>query len=141
VLGRLERVSFPNWNLYGLDAKIDTGAFTSSLHCHHIEMDHDQESVSFYLLDPGHPEYEKRKFRSRIRDIRSIRSSNGQIEDRVIIATKMELGGTLYPVELSLTDRTDMKYPVLIGRRFLRRRFVVDVSRSYITEKQMNRGE
>src|SRR5690625_6508549 len=104
-------------------------------------MDHDQESVSFYLLDPGHPEYEKRKFRSRIRDIRSIRSSNGQIEDRVIIATKMELGGTLYPVELSLTDRTDMKYPVLIGRRVLRRRFVVDVSRSYITEKQLNRGE
>lgn len=141
MVGRLEHVSFPDWNLNDLDAKIDTGAYTSSLHCHHIEMDPQRKTVSFYLLDPSHPEYENRKFQSRIRDIRSIRSSNGLIEERVIITTKIELGGKLYPIELSLTDRTDMKYPVLIGRRFLKKRFIVDVSRSYITEKQMNRGE
>lgn len=63
--------------------------------------------------------------------IKKVKSSNGKSEDRIFVETVIELSGTKYKAELSLTDRKNMKYPMLIGRKYLQGRFLVDVSLEY----------
>lgn len=132
IIGRVEKVDFPDWNIFDIDAKIDTGAYTSSLHCHEIDLDSEKQNVSFFVFDPSHPEFEQKRFDSPVHDIRSIRSSNGLAEDRIIIKTTLSIIGEDYPIELSLTDRSEMRYPVLLGRKFIKGRFIVDVSKKNI---------
>lgn len=135
VIGRIEKIDLPGLSLTDLDAKIDTGAYTSSLHCHKIELfTRDSENwVKFYVLDPAHPEYENKKFICPVHKIKNVKSSNGVTEERVIIKQQSVFNGQNLTIQLSLTNRSEMKYPVLIGRRFLKNRFIVDVSRKYLT--------
>jgi len=138
VIGRLEKVDFPEWELEDIDAKIDTGAYTSSLHCHHIEKvkTGDGDKVRFNLLDPTHSEYNDKLFELPIHKEKSVKSSNGRIQERFIVQTSIKIFDMLFPVELSLTDRSEMRYPVLLGRKLLKKRFIVDVSKKYLTGKQ-----
>ena len=131
IIGRLEQVDLPEWDFYALDAKIDTGAFTSSLHCHHIEpFNKDGKNwIRFYLLDPDHESYNDRKIEMPIYDQREVKSSNGETELRYFIQTKINFFDGSYTIEFSLTDRSAMKYPLLIGRKFLKKGpFIVDVT-------------
>lgn len=132
VIGRIEKIDFPDWNIAGVDAKIDTGAYTSSLHCYDIELDKSNQNTFFYLFDPSHPEFDDIRFQSPVSDIRLIRSSNGVSEERIIITTTIQILGENHQIELSLADRSEMRYPVLIGRKFLKKRFIVDVSEKYM---------
>lgn len=134
IIGRIEKIDLPNLSLFNLDAKIDTGAYTSSLHCHEIErfVKEGQNWVKFYVLDPDHPEYEEKTYESTIHKIKKVKSSNGQIEERVIIKQKTQFQKYKRTIELSLTNRSEMKYPVLIGRKFLTGSFIVDVSKKYL---------
>lgn len=131
TIGRIEKIDLPNLSLYNLDAKIDTGAYTSSLHCHHIEpfKKDGKDWVKFYVLDPDHPEYEEKQFECPIFKIKSVKSSNAQVEERVVIKQKTRFSRFHRTIELSLTNRSEMKFPVLIGRKFLSGKFVVDVSK------------
>ncbi len=137
VIGRLECVDFPDWNLFGIDAKIDTGAYTSSLHCHHIKSykKDDKDFVKFNLLDPSHDTYNDKLFKMPVHRTKSVKSSNGSIEERFIVKTKVKIFDRLLTAELSLTDRSEMKYPVLLGRKLINGRFLVDVSKKYVTKK------
>lgn len=137
IIGRLEKIDLPGLSLTDLDAKIDTGAYTSSLHCHNIDLfNRDGEKrVQFYVLDPEHPEYENKKFICPVHKIKNVKSSNGITEERVIIKQKSVFNGQNFTIQLSLTNRSEMKYPVLIGRRFLKNRFIVDVSKKYLTNR------
>jgi len=134
LIGRIELVSFPEWKISDIEAKIDTGAYTSSLHCHHVETYQEDgiKMVRFFLLDPNHPEYEKISQRAQVKSIRNVKSSNGLVERRIAIKTMMEIAGKSYNIELTLADRSRMKYPVLLGRRFLQNRFIVDVSEKFL---------
>lgn len=134
-IGRVEKIHFPNWSITDLDAKVDTGAYTSSLHCHHIKefvMD-DEKWIQFYMLDPDHPEYERILYKSRVHDIRKVKSSNAIAEERYVIKEKVLFSGETRSIELSLTDRSGMKYPILLGRKFLNK-YIIDTSRKYLTE-------
>lgn len=136
VIGRLEKIDLPDLTIRNLDAKIDTGAYTSSLHCHKIELFHSDGKpwVSFHVLDPKHPEYEEIEYKSPVHRIKNVKSSNGRAEERVIIEQQVFFNGENSRIQLSLTDRSEMKYPVLIGRRFIKNRFVVDVSKKYLSK-------
>lgn len=139
TLGRTERVDLPLWNIENIEAKIDTGAFTSSVHCHHIEEVHKSGAtfIQFNLLDPEHPAYNEQLFVFPIHDKREVKSSNGQTELRYFVKTKILLFGNEYDIELSLTDRSEMKFPILIGRKFIRRNhFLVDVTKKNQSLKQ-----
>lgn len=133
VIGRLERVDLPELDLFGLHAKIDTGAYTSSLHCHRIESfeSGDSEMVRFNLLDPSHDAYNEKLFQLPVFKSKKVKSSNGQSEERIIIKTKIILSGKKISAQLSLTDRSEMRYPLLIGRKLLKGRFLVDVNRKF----------
>lgn len=129
IIGRLEKVSFPDFGFSDIIAKVDTGAYTSSLHCDNIELD--GNTLTFVLV---HTHGEK-KFKTQDFYKKGIRSSNGRIQHRYIIKTKLQLFGKCYKTEFSLTDRSKMKYPVLLGRKVLSGRFIVDVSKKYIEQK------
>ena len=137
TIGRLESVDFPEWDLYDIDAKIDTGAYTSSLHCHHIKSmkKGDKEYVSFNLLDPSHETYNDKLFELPIHRKKVVKSSNGSTEERFVVKTEIQLFEQTFRAELSLTDRSEMRYPVLIGRKLINGRFLVDVSQKYLSEK------
>lgn len=132
TIGRVESIDIPEWDLFDIDAKVDTGAYTSSLHAHHISpiTGKGKEYVSFYLLDPSHPAYNNRKLTVPVHKQKSVKSSNGIIQQRFIISTEIKIFDKLIPVQLSLTDRSEMKYPLLLGRRLLKNRFLVDVSKT-----------
>ncbi len=125
TIGRREIVDFPELGLFGLVAKIDTGANTSALHCQHVRV---ENGVLFFrLLDESHPEYD-REHRFENFEEKLIKSSFGQQEMRYVVRTKIKIGTRTIRSIISLSDRANMRYPVLIGRRLLKNRFNVDVS-------------
>jgi hypothetical protein len=131
TIGRTERADIPEWELFDLKAKIDTGAYTSSLHCHHIEQKEKdgRTMVCFNLLDPSHEIYNEKLFEWPVHKSKKVKSSNGVSEERIIVKTTLRLAGRAFNAELSLTDRSEMRHPLLIGRKFLKKRFLVDVNR------------
>lgn len=133
VIGYIESVDLPKMELFGLDAKIDTGADSCSLHCDEMKVKGDV--VTFLLHDEVHEAYHGKKITLPIHKIKRVKSSNGKSEERVFIKSSIKLGSKTYQAQISLANRENMKYPMLIGRRFLSRRYLIDVSHKYITKK------
>ena len=126
TIGRRESIDFPDLGLFGLAAKVDTGANTAALHCHHVRVEN--EVLFFRLLDENHPEYQDREHRFPKFEHKIVKSSFGEQEMRYIIRTRITIGKRTIRGIVSLTDRATMKYPVLLGRRLLKNRFLVDVN-------------
>jgi len=129
LIGRREYVDFSELDLFKLEAKIDTGAYTSALHCHDIEVReiNGKQTLCFFLLDPLHPEYNDQEHRFTGFSKKTIKSSVGEAEERYIIKTLIKLGGKRIRTSISLTDRGGMRYPVLIGRKMIKNKFIIDV--------------
>lgn len=138
IIGRLDRIDIPELKLFDLDAKIDTGAYGCALHCHHIEVIQIDgiPTLQFDLLDPEHPEYEKEVFHFIEFGEKTVRSTNGKAEHRYTINAQLVIFNKSYPVEFSLTNRAEMRTPVLLGRKFLRKRFLVDVTKKNLSYQQ-----
>ncbi|TLS73298.1 clan AA aspartic protease [Aliarcobacter thereius] len=134
IIGRVEPISILDLDLKNLDAKIDTGAYSNSLHCDEIKII-DDSFVSFILLDKVHPSYHNKKIILPIYKFKNVKSSNGDIELRASIRVRVSFAGKVYKTVISLTSRQSMKYPMLIGRKFLQNRFLVDVSKKNITKR------
>lgn len=126
IIGRLEYVDFPQLGITELEAKVDTGAYTSSLHCSEIEVNND--TVRFIVLDDAHPSFEGKWFKLPIEKFTMVKSSNGQTEERVVVKTVIKLLDEEFDIFLTLTNRKDMKYPVLLGRKFLQKKYLVNVN-------------
>jgi hypothetical protein len=87
------------------------------------------------LLDPSHPDYQQKTYRTSEFREKLIKSSFGQTEYRYAIKTDIILFGQKYHVELTLADREKMQFPILIGRNVLRRNFIVDVGKKNLSFK------
>lgn len=135
IVGRREKISLLDLDLYDLDAKVDTGADSNALHCDDINLD-EEGYVSFVLLDEVHESYHGKRIRMPLYKVKKVKSSNGEVQLRPSIKVKAAFYGKKYITVISLTNRKDMKYPMLIGRRFLNKRFLVDVSQEYLSQKQ-----
>lgn len=134
-IGRQDKVDLPDFGLTDIDAKIDTGAYTSSINCSRVKVKSvgGQKELSFYLSGNRIHERRSRKFTTTDFRKKKIRSSNGQTEERYVIKTRILLFGKNLKLELSLADRSKMKFPILIGRKFLTDRFIVDVSKKNLS--------
>lgn len=137
VVGWRELVHLPELGLTGIPAKIDTGARTSSLHATVLqEFRRDGENFVRFAVD--FPQQKVRQICEAVHvDIRGITSSNGETQERYVIKTPMRLGDTEFRAEISLANRSDMRFPMLIGRSSLRRRFVVDSGYSWLQTPEM----
>ncbi len=120
VIGWQERVDLPLLGLTNLKAKIDTGARTSALHATDIvEFERDGSAwVRFHTRfdDDAHDT----DVESPIHDRRDITNTSGIPESRIIIRTKFRLSTHLWRIDLSLTERTEMKFRMIVGRTALR---------------------
>ena len=131
IVGRAELVDLPELHLMAVPARVDTGALTSSIHCQDIEVvssPDGSEHIRFTLLDPDHPEFTGTRLEAAEFTRKTIRSSFGEEQERFAIRTLVVLAGRRILTEFTLADRVGMSYSVLLGRRVLRGKFVVDVS-------------
>ena len=124
VIGRLVRVSLASFGLQDELAKVDTGAFTSSIHCEKAIIDGDD--VLVWMTPKALKENKPLKFP--LYKTKDVKSSNGSVEHRPIVQTTIQILGEEYPIQCSLTNRSKMRHRVLIGRRFLKHKFIVDVT-------------
>lgn len=140
TIGWREWVVLPAFGMARVRAKVDTGARTSALHAARISRSvrAGREWVEFEL-DRDDVDSVVDRCSARVRDRRVVRSSSGQEEERYIVTTSVRLGRDEWPIELALTARHDMGYPMLLGRTAIRGRYLVDPSRSYLAGKTRRR--
>ena len=137
-LGWEEWVSLNELGLPALKVKVDTGAKTSALHAAEIQPFGTQARPQVRFLinpDPENPNLEI-VCSAPIIDRRNITSSNGETEQRYVIGSTVEIGGRKWPLELTLTNRENMKFRMLLGRASVAQHFHVDPSGSYLIGKK-----
>lgn len=131
VIGRIDKADFPTLDLFDIDIKIDTGAYTSSIHCHKVIVINEVLLCIFY--DEGHPRYNGKEIKFKEFSTTKVKSSNGLVQKRYKVKTTIVLFGKPYSISLTLSTRDDMKYPILIGRKFLTKKFIVDVTQKNVS--------
>jgi hypothetical protein len=137
AVGWREWVALPDWGVPAIKAKIDTGARTSALHAFDIEtFERSGSTWARFLIHPWQDSgSDEIAVEAPLLDRRAVRSSSGASRLRPVVATTVELAGSLVPIEVTLTRRDEMGFRMLIGRQALRRRFLVDPGRSYLGGK------
>lgn len=131
VIGYIDHLELPEFEVPRIPCKIDTGAYTSTLHCSNVRVieENGQPVLCFRLYDPKFGISTRKEFKFREFKERQVRSSNGQVESRYAIITSVVLFEKRFKIEFTLSYRDNMRFPILLGRRFLRKRFIVDVSK------------
>jgi hypothetical protein len=139
LVGALELCDLPDLEISNLNARIDTGAQTSSLHVDNIEeFDKDgQRWVSFDFHPDIHNVETIVRRQARMKGRRKIKSSNAQAEKRCVISTTFAIGGRRWRIQLTLTDRREMTYLMLIGRQAMRGKMMVDPEYEYLLDPNL----
>jgi len=138
TLGWREWVGLPDLGLPLIKAKVDTGARTSTLHAFYVESyGYRGESFVRFGVHPlqGNTDVVVH-CKSRVVDERTVTDSGGHRERRYIIVTPVRIGDTLWPIELTLTNRDSMLFRMLLGRTAISRHALVNPRRSFLTGRQ-----
>jgi len=138
TIGRVDKADFPLLKLFNIEVKVDTGAYTAAIHCDHIEerTDGGEAYIQFKIAIPDENSTKIMQLSAYNYTLKNIKSSNGADEKRYVIESSIILFGKTYPINLSLTNRSNMRYPILLGRQLLKKRFAVDVSRKNLSYKR-----
>ncbi|MGF1605647.1 MAG: ATP-dependent zinc protease [Rhodothalassiaceae bacterium] len=134
VVGWREWIALPDLGVPRIKAKIDTGAKSSAIHAFRPQrFERDGAQWVRFAIHPvqehRHPEI---LAEAPVVDERTVRSSNGQMETRLVVRTRIGLYGRSWPIELSLTNRDQMGFRMLVGRQALRHRCLVDAAASFV---------
>jgi len=125
ILGRVDVVDFPELGLFTIDVKMDTGAYTSTIHC--SEIIEINNTLLCIFNSNVHKNFGKTEIVFDTFWRTDVKSSNGFKENRYKVKSEVVFFGKTYKINLTLSTRDAMKFPVLIGRQFLRQKFIVDV--------------
>lgn len=128
TIGWSEFIDFPDWEIHGLKAKIDTGARTSALHVEDLKQ-LGPSWVEFYVVLSTKGPQHRRRVRAEVVKWAKVRSSTGDYKRRCFVKTHVKIGSTLKEIELSLVSREKMLFRMLLGRKALEKDFLVDVSK------------
>src|SRR5512141_1280710 len=132
VLGWREWLALPDLGIHAIRAKLDTGARSSALHVDTLEtfQSGGREWVRFSVAT-GSVETKLVMAESVVHDRRPVTDAGGHVSERIFLRTQLVLAGQEYPVEINLTSRRNMLFPMLLGRTALARHFLVDPARSF----------
>lgn len=137
IIGRREIANLPQFGLNYVDVKVDSGAYTSSIHvssCKEVELE-GATLLEVIFLDENHSAFDNEKHYFQEYRIKKVKSSNGHEQLRYFIKCSIELLGRKIKTEFSLTERKGMRYPILLGRKLLNKRFIIDTSLVNVSKK------
>jgi len=128
IIGRSEVLTFVGSEAINVPAKTDTGAFRSAVHASNISVD-ENDVLSFDLLG-GHPVCGAMAHRVEAEEYKKVWVANsfGEREERYEVKLKVKLGPKVFHARFTLADRSKKIYPILLGRKLLNHRFLVDSS-------------
>ncbi len=134
VIGWREWVDLPELKAKRLKAKIDTGARTAALHAEDVEVfSKDSRDWVRFKITVGEPEAEWKVCEAPVADIRQIKNTSGVPEERYVINTSLRIGGRRWRIDVSLANRAEMGFELILGRTSIRRRnLVVNPGRSFL---------
>jgi hypothetical protein len=137
TIGRRERISFPEWGLKMVTGKVDTGAYTSSIHCEYAEEKTiDSKKILFFkVLSPKDRKYNGQLLQTEEYTQKKVKNSFGQSEIRYKVSTKVIMFEEEFEAEFTLTDRSKMRNAILLGRKLFYGRFLVDVQEANLSKK------
>jgi hypothetical protein len=135
LIGWRERVVLPKLGLGPLIAKIDTGARSAALHAEDIVIRGNH--VRFAIPNNGR----KHHYELPIKGQRRVKSTSGHSEMRAVVETEIAIGRIKFTAEITLTDRTDMGVPMLLGRATIRGKFVVHPGRSFLFSRSKGKAK
>lgn len=138
IVGALELCNLPLLAIENLNIRVDTGAATSSLHVDNIdEFKRGRETwVSFDIHPDIHDVDEIVRREAKVEAVRKVKSSTATKERRYLIETMIEMAGMEWSIHLTLTDRSEMTYLMLLGREAMNDRLLVDPSQEYLIRKE-----
>ena len=132
-LGWREWLALPELGLAAVRAKVDTGARTSALHVDQtLVFTQDGIEMVRFTLDTGYERMPPQTVTTRVHDRRRVIDSGGHATERIFIRTLMRLAGRDWPIEINLTDRQNLLFPMLLGRTAIRGKFWVNPARSFL---------
>lgn len=137
LVGALECCDLPELGITNLQMRVDTGATTSSLHVDNIEefKQDGKRWVSFDIHPDIHNVDTVVSTTARLKTKKVVKSSTANKEKRIVIETTFKLGGVTWPIKLTLTDRSEMTYLMLLGREAMKGRILVDPGEEFILSK------
>jgi hypothetical protein len=137
TIGWREWVSLPELGIDKIKAKVDTGARTSALHAFALQpfKEGSKDRLKFDMHPLQHNTDKVLSCVADIIDLRWVCDSGGHREERYVISTPLVIGEATWPIEITLTERDTMLFRMLLGRSAIRRHFVVNPGRSFITSK------
>lgn len=135
IIGRKEKISLIEWGLFNVSAKVDTGAYTSSIHCDYVrERETEGKRILEFLpLSPQHKQFKYNLISTRQFARKKVKNSFGHVETRYKVRTKVSMFGKEFDAEFTLSERSGMKNPLLLGRKILKGRFLIDVDKMYLS--------
>ncbi len=134
LFGWREWLALPDLGIACVRAKVDSGARSSALHVHEQELfERDGAKHVRFVIMHGENEERRDTVEAEVTDERAVTDSGGHRQMRVFIRTRLLLrDGTSWPIEINLTQRRQMVFPMLLGRSALRRRCLIDPARSFL---------
>jgi hypothetical protein len=136
IIGWREWVGFPELGIEKIKAKIDTGARSSALHAYGIQT-YRTRSGKIKVKFVVHPIQKNNRdivqCHADLVDQRFVKSSSGQKELRTTVLTQLQIGTETWPIELTLTNRDNMGFRLLIGRTAIKKKFLVDAQKSFLS--------
>lgn len=140
IIGRKEKISLPVLGLSLVWGKVDTGAYTSSIHAENIKVEEvdGKQVLSFQPLMEEHKGFTGQTVYFEKFVEKKVKNSFGNAETRYLIETTIKLAGEEYLSEFTLSDRTNMRNAILLGRKTLKNRFIVDVDKVNLARAQRN---
>ena len=140
VVGRAELLHLVDYAVADIPAKVDTGAYRSAIHADTIQLSEDGKLLSFRLLG-GHPICGNGSTTITVDNFDTVWIANsfGHRQERFEIKLRVKLGPKIFWATFSLADRSQKMYPILIGRKMLNNRFLVDSAQSQLDRVELKR--
>jgi len=138
VVGVLELCNLPQLAIENLNVRVDTGATTSSLHVDNIEefVREGEKWVSFDLHPDSHDVAQVVRREAKVKAMRKVKSSTATLERRYVIETTIVMAAMDWMIQLTLTDRSEMTYLMLLGREAMQGKLIVDPEHEYLLGKE-----